>query len=121
MYEILPQSEGNTIGIRITGQLDEASHKVLFHKLDEMIQNHDKINLVVELLEFKGWGLKATVEDFNWIVKHGKHIRRIALVGDSKFLEWCITLDKQFAKLMGVEEKYFSEEQKADAWAWAKA
>ncbi|MEM1059868.1 MAG: STAS/SEC14 domain-containing protein [Verrucomicrobiota bacterium] len=121
MYEILSPSEGDTIGIRITGQLDEASHQVLFQKLDEMIAAHDKINLVVELIGFKGWGLKASIEDFNWCVRHGKHIRRIALIGDSKFLEWCIALDKQFAKLMGVEEKYFSEEQRDEAWAWAKA
>lgn len=121
MHEILPESAGNTIGIRIAGQLDEAAHQALIEKLNTLIQEQSKINVVAVLTDFKGWSLKATIKDFNWVMKHAKDIRRFAVVGDSKWLEWCVALDQPFDKLIGIEEKYFEEEKLADAWAWAKA
>ena len=60
------------------------------------------------------------MEDFSWMMKHSGKVGRIALLGDSKFLEWCITLDRQFAKLMGVDEKYFDMSKLDEAWTWAK-
>jgi hypothetical protein len=66
MIEILPQSKESCIGFRISGKLTAEDYDVLVPKLDQAIAASGKINILVVMVDFEGWGgLDAARADFN--------------------------------------------------------
>ena len=120
MHELLSRSSKHVVGIRIKGQPDEDMHNSLIALLERVIDEEGYIHLLVELDDFHGWSLKASIQDFKFIAKHKDSIRRVAVVGDSTFLKWCIALDSGLAKMFGIEERYFDVEKMDEAWAFVE-
>ena len=49
MFEMLPQSEGNIVGIRATGTLTDADYAELMPKLEALLVEHKRIRMLVDL------------------------------------------------------------------------
>ncbi|MGB3796059.1 MAG: STAS/SEC14 domain-containing protein [Alteraurantiacibacter sp.] len=120
MYTILPQSAEASVGIRISGKLTTEQERELIQKADAIVAEHGAINLLVELLDFEGATAEAVAKDLKWIAQNLNNLARLAVVADSKVLGWLIDADAVFAKLVGIEEKHFSRDEIAEAWAWLK-
>lgn len=120
MYTILPESEGASIGITVSGKLSTEEERELVKKADSTVAEHGKLNILVELHEFKGATAQAMVTDLKWLAKNLKNISRLAIVADSKILGWLVELDAVFARLMNIEEKHFTRQEIDDAWTWLK-
>ena len=120
MIEILPQSEGKTLGVRLTGKVtDEDYEKVFLPALDELIQKYGKASCVYFMDEdFEGWKLGAMWDDASFGMKHRNDFEKIAVVGGPKWAEWAT---KVAAHLMSCEVKTYTGDQLDDAWSWTKA
>ena len=120
MITELPGSEGNVLGVRITGKVSLEMEKQWIAKIEKVIQEYDKFSILVFLDKHATWGLSAGVEDLKWLLTHLKRIQKIGIIAGSHFWKWYVALDKPFGKMVGIEEKYFEPAELDAAWKWLK-
>jgi hypothetical protein len=120
MINELPESEGAVLGFEVTSKVSLAEEKAWIARIEKALSEHEKISVLVILDERAGWGSDAGIADLKWIMTHMKQIQKIAIVSERPILKWLIAVDSQFAKLVGIGEKYFELSQLADAWSWIK-
>ena len=85
--------------------------------LEERFKKVNEVNLVMDMTGFEFYGdFEAFKKDFKLCFGEYKRVRRVALGGEQKWLEW-------FTRLMGsftpTEEKHFPEGQFQAAVDWA--
>ncbi len=120
MITQLPESEGHILGVRISGKVSLEMEKEWIGKLEKVIEEHGKSNILIFLDKHATWGLKAGIEDLKWILANMKKIGKIAIVADSHFWKWYVALDSPFGKIVGIGEKYFEPAEIDAAWKWLK-
>jgi hypothetical protein len=120
MIEVLPESQGNVIGIKITGKLTAQEYEeVMIPTLEAAIQAHGKLNFLGLVDEdFHGMEAAALWDDTKFGLKHRKDFGKMALVGARRWMEWMM---KFFAPMMAGEIKSFPREQLKEAWDWVKS
>lgn len=118
MIRELEQSEGPILAFEISGKVTLEEEKEWIAKFDERIKQHEKISVLVILGEDTSWGTIAGYEDIKWLIQHFKKFDRIAIVTDSTIWKWLIAVDRQFAKLVGINERHFEPTEAKEAWNW---
>lgn len=120
MIEILPESAGNILGVKATGQLtDEDYKKTFIPALEKVLKESGKVKALFYMdPDFKGWDLHAMWDDAKFGVKHKDDFEKIAVVGGKKWIDWAVKLDAHFMK---GEVKTFSGTELEQAWTWVKA
>lgn len=118
MFEILDRSTETCIGFKVSGKVSAADYEVLMPKLDEAIQAHGRINLVVVLEGFDGWAeLEAAKADFKFGTTEYRSVERCAFVSDKEWFKWVVKLMDPFTRR--TDEKFFEPSKIEEAWAWA--
>lgn len=120
MITELPESQGAFLGFEIASKVTLEEEKAWIARIEQSLNDHDRINVLAVLDKGAGWGVQAGIEDLKWIMKHMNRINKIAIVSDSATIKWLIAVDSQFARLAGIGEKYFDTAHLADAWSWIK-
>lgn len=119
MFEILPESTETAIGFKISGKVTAEDYDVLLPKLDEAIDAHGKINLLVVMGDFEGWkGLDAAKADFKFGTQEYRQVERAAFVGDKKWQERMIKIMDPFTRR--TDERFFPSDQLDEAWGWIR-
>lgn len=119
MYEVLDGSEGNVIGVRVTGKLKKEDYERLEPWLEKEVERHGKLRALVLMDDFEGWdSLSAAWEDLKIDVRYNKYVDRVAMVGDATWQKWVTKLSDPLAH---AELKYFEKSQLDEAWAWVRA
>jgi SpoIIAA-like len=120
MIEVLPQSQGKTLGVCFTGKAtDEDYEKVFVPTLEKLIKEHGKIRCLYFMDEgFQGWELGAMWDDAKYGIKHRNDFEKIAVVGGPKWAEWATRIASH---LVSAEIRTYSADQLDDAWSWVKA
>lgn len=116
MYQLLPESQGGFVALRLTGKLDASDYEGIIPILESRIREHGKLRLYWEMRDFEGWTLGGLWADGGFDAKHANDFTRIALVGERKWHEWMTKLIKPFTD---AEVKYFDLDERAAALAWA--
>jgi len=120
MFAYLPRSEPPYLAFEVSGKITIDEEQDLIDYLNTLIEEHEKLNFLIVLNPDASWDMEAGVEDFKWVVTHLRNINSIAIVSDSRVLKWFMTLDKPFAALVGIREKYFEMSEIDEAWQWLK-
>lgn len=118
MYIRAPLEDGpdvRTLEISVSGKLVEDDYKKLVERTDELIANHGKLNMIVELTDFHGWTAGAAWEDLKFGIEHFNHIERMALIGDSAWEKGMTLFIKPFTS---AEVKYFDHNDSEAAYNW---
>jgi len=120
MVEVLPESQGDIVGVRVSGKLTDKEYKgTLIPALDQAIQAHGTMRLLCYMdKDFKGWELGAAWDDLTYWLKHKNDFSKLALVGATKWIE---TATKWSSHIMGGEIKFFPIEGLPKAWEWIKS
>jgi len=118
MIKELEQSSEKVFAFEIIGKVTLEEEKAWIEKLDKRLENQDKVSAMVILGENASWGTWAGIEDIKWLFKNYKKFNKVAMVTESSVWKWLIAIDSKFAKLVGVDEKYFDIEDKKEAWEW---
>lgn len=118
MFEILGESTETCIGFKASGKVVTADYEKLLPRLDKAIEAHGKINMVVVLSDFDGWGqLDAAKADFQFGRDEYRSVERCAFVSDKMWHKWMVKLMDPFTR--HTDEAYFDPSQLQDAWNWA--
>jgi len=115
MFEVLPSTHDNIVGIHAIGKLTDADYKDLLPDLEECISEHHRIRMFVDLEGFEGWDLHAAWDDFCFGMTHWHHFEKMALVGDAA---WEEIAAKATNMLMRGEVRFFDLSERDAAWDW---
>lgn len=120
MIEILPESEGNVLGIRVSGKLTLEDYKeILIPKVNQILKDHKKVRILTLVDEtFRGRELGASIENFKFGMKIRKQVEKSAIVTDSKLLRVLVHLGSYFVR---GPVKTFPQSKLQAAWKWIKA
>lgn len=120
MINVLPESEGATIGLEVSGKIDINEEEIWISAVNKLIEEHNEINILILLGGKIHYEIDAGYEDLKWMFKHLKNMNKLAIVSDSKVLGWLVKADSLFAKPMGISEEHFETSKLPEAWAWIK-
>lgn len=120
MLEILPQSHGKTLGVRLTGKVTDTDYEEIFLPLlEKLIKEHGKIRCLYFMdSEFEGWTIGAMWDDAKFGIKHKDDFEKFAIVGGPKWAEWGSRI---FSHIVSGEIKTYSGDRLDEAWTWIKA
>lgn len=126
MFQILDGSEGNVMGVEISGEYTKKDVEEL-EKIFEgkVAEGHERLNLLFKIdnLNLGKIHVSAFIEDSKYALKHMDQMRHLAIVGDSKLEKVLVELDN---KLFGKKkeeliEKYFNVADIDKAWEFVRS
>ncbi len=106
---------GRVMEIHLNGTLTKEDYARFVPDTEEMIRQHEKINMLIIMDDFHGWDAGALWEDIKWNAKHFNHVERIAVVGDQKWQKWMTGFCKPFTT---AKVRYFDHGQMPEARGW---
>jgi hypothetical protein len=118
MYELLDQSTGNVLGIRVSGSITGDDYERFRPILDARAEQHGSVRLLIHMDGFDGWGdLDALWEDLKLDVDHYDDVERMAVVGEERWQDWMTRLTDLVAP---GDVRYFEDAALDEAWAWVR-
>jgi len=117
---LLEKVDGKVLEVHLTGKLTEEDYAQFVPKVEELIQRHGKISMLVRMRDFHGWDASALWEDIKFDVRHFADIERLALVGEKPWQKGMAVFCKPFTT---AEVRYYEpdEEDRARAWVQGEA
>jgi hypothetical protein len=113
--DIKAENDGKLLVVHLSGKLHRDDYQRLAPAVEQAIQRHGKVRMLVEMQNFHGWDLRALWEDVKFDIKHFRDIERLVIVGDKKWEQWMATFCKPFTT---ATIRYFPVEQAAAAKEW---
>src|SRR4051794_6057587 len=116
----IPTTKPDVIAFETNGKISSADMHLLVSTFDESMQAHERLRVLVRILDFDGVSLEALRHEGLWSVKMRglKQVERYALVGGPNWME---TVAKWSAPLTRVETRHFSPDEEERAWNWLEA
>lgn len=105
------------VGIACEGKLAKEELKDMHSLVHERLDELGEPGLVIDLTRFEGYeGLGALGEDLKLDAAHGDDFKRIAVVGERRWLEWGTRLADL---ITGTDLRWFEPAERRAAVAWA--
>ncbi len=117
MIKKLSESRGNVLGVELIGRETRGDILRLRAELDKLLQQYEKVNLLLLLDNFQGWKLTGFQEHVKLYLQCREKFGRVAVVGDKLWKELLVHLNRS---VYNVEEKYFNRENYFEAWQWVR-
>lgn len=117
MIEILPESETDTLALRISGELTREDHAKLEPELRLRAEREGSYDMVVEMADLEGLEMEAIRNELDLVGEHAGSIDRLALVSeDAWWRRLTEFVGTPLAELVGVETRHFDD--RVGAWKW---
>ena len=108
--------EGNVVGFRISGRIEDADFDRVAALIEQTLDAHDRVRVYAEIESLDGVSLDALWKDLRFSCKHIRDVEREAVVTDKQWLANLAQIsDKLFS---GLEVKHFGLDQKDEARDW---
>lgn len=118
MLQLLEESKGDLVAIRISGHVDKSDYAVMLPVLEEKIKQHSKIKVYAELQDVETYSLEALWEDVKFDIRHAADFKKAAIVGDQKWLDMLTIVASPFTS---AQVKYFDFKEREQAMEWVKS
>lgn len=115
--ELQKDETSRIVGVRLTGQLTRQDYELFIPRMERLINEHGSLNLMVLMLDFQGWDFHGLWVDTRYGFKHYGQIKRIALVGETKWKEGMGGFCKPFTR---AEILYFDSPEVNRAREWLR-
>jgi len=106
---------GTIVRLIIKDTLKKEDYEHFVPMVEKIMESRDKIRMVIELRDFKGWSAGAMWEDTKFGLSHFNDIDRLAIVGDKQWEKTMAAFIKPFTT---ATVKYFDLETLDAANAW---
>ena len=119
MITVMPESEGNVLGVQASGLLTASDYRDVFiPKLEREIAAHGKLRVLFYMDEaFDGWDAAAAWANTKLDFRHAGDFDKIAMIGAPRWEEVCIEMASH---LMRGEMRTFKPDQLDEAWQWVR-
>jgi hypothetical protein len=120
MIEELPESTGNVLGFRISGEVTEEDYtEVFIPALYRAVDKYGTIRVLVDIVDFKGEDFGAMLEDIRHDPKIA-YIEREAIVGGEDWEKGLRAARPVYFLFTNTDVRFFREEHRRDAWNWIR-
>lgn len=107
--------DGTVLEVHLTGTLVKKDYETLVPAVERLVQRHGTIDMLVTMHDFHGWTAGALWEDTKFGLGHFRDVKRLAMVGETKWQEELTTFFKPFTK---ATVRYFESSQAPEALDW---
>jgi len=90
------EQDPRVIRAAVSGQLLEADYRLLSPRIDELLDKHSSVRLLVQLSDFEGWSAGGAWEDAKLGIHAFSSIERLAIIGEKRWEEWMTLLARPF-------------------------
>ena len=111
-------NEGKVLEVQMTGRLSKTDYEQFVPVVEELIKQHGKIRMLIEMHDFHGWTAGALWEDIKFDTKHFKDIEQIAMVGETKWQHGMSVFCKPFTT---AKIRHFDHGSTEEARAWLRS
>jgi hypothetical protein len=118
VFAVMKESEGNVIGVQMSGTVHKADYAELVPKVEALAKQYDDVRMLCDLGDFKSEAADAWLADLKFGREFHNKIGKMAIVGDKRWEAWIARLA---APLYAKEARYFHSADMNAAWAWVKA
>ena len=84
----------NVLTVKMSGKLQTGDYDTLTPYVEELMREHDKVDMLVILHDFHGWTAGALWGDVKFDAKHFRDIGKLAIVGETKWEQGMATFCK---------------------------
>lgn len=106
---------GTLLKVTARGKLEAKDYDRFSPAVEELIKQYGKLDILLVLDDFHGWTAGALWEDIKFDLKHFGDIRRLAIVGETKWEKGMATFCKPFTR---AEIRFFERERLDEARNW---
>src|SRR5260370_31082716 len=78
MFQMLPESSGRLVALRVAGKLTKEDMVTVAPPLEEKIRENGKVDLLCDMADLHGWSLGGFWGELKFDAKHAKDFRRVA-------------------------------------------
>src|SRR5258706_1266512 len=78
MFQMLPESSGRLVALRVAGKLTKEDMVTVAPPLEEKIRENGKVDLLCDMTDLHGWSLGGFLAELKFYAKHPKDFRRVA-------------------------------------------
>lgn len=118
MIELLPSVQEDVIAIRITKEIKASDYDAFVPVTDEKWKTHGELMLYCEMEGIKYITPGAVYRDLRYDIRHVRHFKKIALVGNRFWHSWIAALTRVFVT---AEVRYYSLDQRQVARQWIES
>ncbi len=86
------------LAVHISGRVEQKDYIKFVSEFERLVIRHGKINLFFDMTEFRGWDAGGWWADTQFAVDHYGDIRKLAMIGDSKWQQVMAVFSKPFTK-----------------------
>lgn len=117
MLKVEPDAAAGFLEITVDGTISRDEYEAIVTVVDELLKNHDKLN-VVEVVRELGW-IEPEVwwKDILFHLSHRNFLHRVAVVSDRG---WVGPVTRLFAPLYPAAIRTFGEAELDEARRWAR-
>ncbi|SEQ91071.1 SpoIIAA-like [Nitrosomonas sp. Nm51] len=110
--------EERYINLKITGKLEKEDYDFFVPEIEQEIESHGKVNMLVELINFHGWTAGAVWEDTKFGIRHFNDIKRLGIVGNKGWEKGMAIFCKAFttAKVRYFDANEKGQREAAESW-----
>ena len=77
MFQMLPESSGRLVALRVSGKLTKQDMVSVAPPLEEKIRENGKVDLFCDMTDLHGWSLGGFWAELKFDAKHAKDFRRV--------------------------------------------
>ncbi|WP_321494818.1 STAS/SEC14 domain-containing protein [uncultured Desulfobacter sp.] len=113
--QLIEVPAGTIVRLVFKDTLKKEDYEQFVPMVEKIMESRDKIRMLIELRDFKGWSVGAMWEDTKFGLSHFTDIDRLAIVGDKQWEKTMATFIKPFTT---ATVKYFDLEELDAANVW---
>jgi predicted transcriptional regulator len=117
MLEKLNDSSGSIVGYKVVGKVTVDDYLELEPAMQALVDQHDSVNMLLDLQEFSGEEVKAWLPDLRFGHRFHDKIARMAIIGDKRWQKWMTALVSPW---YAQQARFFLPEESDKAWAWLR-
>ncbi|WP_319575929.1 STAS/SEC14 domain-containing protein [uncultured Desulfobacter sp.] len=102
--QLTEEPGGTLVTLVFQDTLKKEDYEYFVPQVEKIMESRDKIRMLIQLKDFKGWSAGALWEETKFGARHFTDIDRLAIVGDKA---WEKTMAGFIAPFTGAEVKYF--------------
>ena len=115
MVKLLTNDGSKVLAAEISGTLAKEDYVSFVPRVEELIEKHGKLRMLIQLKDFDGWDAGALWEDIKFDFKHFSDFEKLAIVGDKMWEKGMAIFCKPFTT---AKVRYFDQEDLEEAKDW---